>query len=572
MKENIDIFSSNLINKDINNNVEFDTSIKKLQQNLFHMGFDILMINKIISYFNITTESEAIDYLIKDENGMWNHPFVPKEKFITETDNSLLKPQKLVMTNVYTKIKSSSVNEQFNSIIKIDNDICDICEESIDFHNIKKYEIKNSINANIDNKNKDLINFENKDGNEKMNNKNKNILIDDEEEPKEEKKEEEEEKENPNECPICMGSFENPLEVENCKHKFCFDCFNSYLDNLITRNNIEKIPCPKNKCTNDNLSEDFFSQYLSEEQYFKYRQFKSKNEIARDPKKIFCPHCDSYAQLSGIDQIPDPNSPNYVKSTLKCQNAHEFCSCGRPIHEGDCFQDEQEFKELIISEKIKKCPKCGFFIKKNNGCNHMTCGNPLCKYEFCWLCMNEAVPNHYDYGPCAGKQFFDPDSFQNRLRETHPRLYRVVSVIMVIFGILNFIVSFILFPAIGLSIFSYFILYVEEEDIIRNRKVKFVDFLICICISLCSQSLVYMFWILTLFGIALSLVVIPVAFIGLACWYFLFAGPNHNNEPNMIELENSFDGFDDEPHDNNSVVNNSNNENNNNENNNEVNN
>ena len=572
MKENIDIFSSNLINKDINNNVEFDTSIKKLQQNLFHMGFDILMINKIISYFNITTESEAIDYLIKDENGMWNHPFVPKEKFITETDNSLLKPQKLVMTNVYTKIKSSSVNEQVNSIIKIDNDICDICEESIDFHNIKKYEIKNSINANIDNKNKDLINFENKDGNEKMNNKNKNILIDDEEEPKEEKKEEEEEKENPNECPICMGSFENPLEVENCKHKFCFDCFNSYLDNLITRNNIEKIPCPKNKCTNDNLSEDFFSQYLSEEQYFKYRQFKSKNEIARDPKKIFCPHCDSYAQLSGIDQIPDPNSPNYVKSTLKCQNAHEFCSCGRPIHEGDCFQDEQEFKELIISEKIKKCPKCGFFIKKNNGCNHMTCGNPLCKYEFCWLCMNEAVPNHYDYGPCAGKQFFDPDSFQNRLRETHPRLYRVVSVIMVIFGILNFIVSFILFPAIGLSIFSYFILYVEEEDIIRNRKVKFVDFLICICISLCSQSLVYMFWILTLFGIALSLVVIPVAFIGLACWYFLFAGPNHNNEPNMIELENSFDGFDDEPHDNNSVVNNSNNENNNNENNNEVNN
>ena len=569
MKENLDIYSSNLINKDINNNVEFDTSIKKLQQNLFHMGFDILMINKIISYFNITTESEAIDYLIKDENGMWNHPFVPKEKFITETDNSLLKPQKLVMTNVFTKIKSSSVNEQVNSIIKVENDICDICEESIDFHKIKKYEIKNSINV-INDKNNDLINFENKDENNKVNNnKNKNILIDEEEEPKEEEKEE---KENPDECPICMGPFENPVEIENCKHKFCYECFNSYLDNLITRNNIEKIPCPKNKCTNDNLSEEFFSQYLSEEQYFKYRQFKSKNDIARDPKKIFCPHCDSYAQLSGLDQIPDPNSPNYVKSTLKCQNAHEFCSCGRPIHEGDCFQDEQEFKELIISEKIKKCPKCGFFIKKNNGCNHMTCGNPLCKYEFCWLCMNEAVPNHYDYGPCAGKQFFDPDSFQNRLRETHPRLYRVVSVIMVIFGILNFIVSFILFPAIGLSIFSYFILYVEEEDIIRNRKVKFVDFLICICISLCSQSLVYMFWILTLFGIALSLVVIPVAFIGLACWYFLFAGPNHNNEPNMIELENSFDGFDDEPHDNNSVVNNSNNENNNNENNNEVNN
>ena len=103
MKENLDIFSSNLINNDINNNIVFDSSIKKLQQNLFLMGFDILMINKIISYFNITTESEAIDYLIKDENGMWNHPFIPKEKFKEQTENSLLNPQKIVINNVLIK-------------------------------------------------------------------------------------------------------------------------------------------------------------------------------------------------------------------------------------------------------------------------------------------------------------------------------------------------------------------------------------------------------------------------------------------------------------------------------------
>ena len=561
MKENLDIFSSNLINKDINNNIVFDSSIKKLQQNLFLMGFDILMINKIISYFNITTENEALDYLIKDEEGMWNHPFVPKEKFITETENSLLNPQKMVMTNVFTRIKSSSVNEQVNNIIKVENDICDICGESIDFHKIKKYEIKNNINVNNDN-NKDLLNIEIKDND----NKNKNILIDDEEDQKEEAKEQEKEEEKEeeiesNECPICMGPFENPLEMENCKHKFCFDCFNSYLDNLITRNNIEKIPCPKNKCTNDNLSEEFFSQYLSEEQYFKYRQFKSKNEIARDPKKIFCPHCDSYAQLSGLEVVPDPNSPNYVKSTLKCQNSHEFCSCGRPIHEGACFKDEQEFKELIITEQIKKCPKCGFFIKKNNGCNHMTCGNPLCKYEFCWLCMNEAVPNHYDYGPCAGKQFFDPDSFQNRLRQSHPRLYSVFHVLMIIFGTINFIISFIILPVIGLSFFSYFVLYVEEEDIIRDRKVKFVDFLICICVCLYSQSLVYMFWILGLIGIIFGLVLIPIIGICVGIWYYIFARPEHIDEENLIEMENNLHFDDDEPHDNNSEINNNNNNN-----------
>ena len=43
-------------------------NIKNIQQNLIMMGFDIIMVNKILSIFNIKTEEEAIDYLIKSEN------------------------------------------------------------------------------------------------------------------------------------------------------------------------------------------------------------------------------------------------------------------------------------------------------------------------------------------------------------------------------------------------------------------------------------------------------------------------------------------------------------------------
>ena len=75
------------------------------------MGFDIIMINKIITYFNITSESEAIDYLIKDENGMWNHPFIPKEKF---------KEQIKKLEEFYKGVIKNKVEEYENVLKDID--------------------------------------------------------------------------------------------------------------------------------------------------------------------------------------------------------------------------------------------------------------------------------------------------------------------------------------------------------------------------------------------------------------------------------------------------------------------
>ena len=65
---------------------------------------------------------------------------------------------------------------------------------------------------------------------------------------------------------------------------------------LITNNKINNIPCPKNNCKNKNISEDFFSKYLTEQEYFKYLQFKGQNVIALDSKKVFFPLCDSYGK------------------------------------------------------------------------------------------------------------------------------------------------------------------------------------------------------------------------------------------------------------------------------------
>ena len=561
------IDETNLIPLDDNKNIKQkkDLRIMKIQHNLISMGFNIIMVNKIISNFNITNEEEAIDYLIKSENGMWNHPFIPSEEDVDDSKLDLFDQPKNVMSNVFSRIntirrsntinaKSSNINQEddINNIVNeknndnninnikkiINNNICEICGESKEFHTIKEFNpSKNDIfeeEEKIDN-----INILN-DINEKS-----NLLNEDKETNINNIKEDEvQEEEDNSQCQICMGDFENPIEIENCKHKFCEECFHSYLVDKITTNQIEQIPCPKKSCKNQNLSENFFSKFITEQEYFKYRQFRAQNEISKDSKKIFCPLCDSYADIGESDVITiDSNNPDYIKSTLKCKKGHEFCTCGRPLHEGNCYRDEKEFKDLLITEKIKKCPKCGFLIKKNKGCNHMTCGNPTCKYEFCWLCLQEAVPDHFNFGQCAGKQFYDPDSFQARLKENHPCLFCLYSFISVILIIAFIAGGIIAVPGIGLGIISFLIIFDEESDIEFKTSVKVIMYLGYLCLGFAFENLVHIAIgiVLGIAGLALAGFILDFVFELLKCILeiiFCQRRNNNGNQNNYIENNN----------------------------------
>ena len=55
----------------------------------------------------------------------------------------------------------------------------------------------------------------------------------------------------------------------------------------------------------------------------------------------------------------------------------------------------------------------------------MICGNKACKFEFCWLCLQESLPDHYESGPCLGKQFINPDSIFYQLENKYPILYYI---------------------------------------------------------------------------------------------------------------------------------------------------
>ena len=238
------------------NNISEDNSyIGKLQENLILMGFDI---NKIISHFKIQTENEALDYLVKTEDGMWNHPFIKKQKVEEELNNSLeiLSKSKILMGSVINKIRSNESKEPKNRISNSfnpniiennflnDSDICEICNEGKKFHKIKNFSLEDSKSRGIDiiknSSRKNILIDEDEDYSNILNNLNDNSQINNNQINNVNNNLSEENEEEiiigRNECPICLGKFENPLEIENCKHKFCFECFHSYLVDLINHN------------------------------------------------------------------------------------------------------------------------------------------------------------------------------------------------------------------------------------------------------------------------------------------------------------------------------------------------
>jgi hypothetical protein len=103
--------------------------------------------------------------------------------------------------------------------------------------------------------------------------------------------------------------------------------------------------------------------------------------LRRDSSFNWClsPTCNS-------GQISDCNST----TPFKCK-ACGFKQCiehGVAWHENEtCKEYSQRVTNTIdtnISKYCKPCPQCKTMLKKNRGCDHMTC--PTCQFNWCWGC------------------------------------------------------------------------------------------------------------------------------------------------------------------------------------------
>ena len=469
-----------IINRQSSHNSSFDNNAKInskiIQKQLIEMGYNIDLINKVLNYFEVTSIERALDYLSKN-NQKWNHPFVNVE-----------------INNVNNADKCIICNDFIHDHIIINNNIFAPHFES-EGQRKDSLILKKTISIDVNTYNEISIK--------------KNKM-----------------------CDICLSTIILSYELE-CKHIFCKDCLVDYLSNKITNADVERIKCPTGNCV-ILIKEEILQILVTPKDYDKYLKFLKRANNSKIPNSCICPipDCDSYGIING-------SSKDIKNFFISCQKGHIFCyNCNQISHPGiDCDTLlENEFIKWKENKIVKKCPMCGFYIEKNFGCNHMTCANKSCNFEFCWICMQVFTLNHYSIPatPCFGLQYTHESSVLVR-----SRLLRYIRIVFVVIGI---ILGSILCMVFSTLIYSFSLMIQHSSNLGnsifqgRNNILKKL-FMCCLFLTNFFWGLIYtpLGWIFMSIGILCSPVICPIYCYLMTASFRAFRPPINDQIP--LEME-----------------------------------
>uniref|UniRef100_A0A914H3W7 RBR-type E3 ubiquitin transferase n=1 Tax=Globodera rostochiensis TaxID=31243 RepID=A0A914H3W7_GLORO len=200
-------------------------------------------------------------------------------------------------------------------------------------------------------------------------------------------------------CKICYER--RPLSGLFCNHLFCGQCWSNYLSSKILDEGRPYITCPELRCT------------VVADDDFVLKTVKSPQALRSYNRLIL----NSFVECNTlIKWCPAPECGRAVK-VPHAEPRKVSCKCGFMF----CFGCSQQWHEPIGCEKLKTwlkkcsddsetsnwlnantkdCPQCQVTIEKDGGCNHMTCKNLACKFEFCWMCLGPWAPHGSGWYSC----------------------------------------------------------------------------------------------------------------------------------------------------------------------------
>jgi len=199
-------------------------------------------------------------------------------------------------------------------------------------------------------------------------------------------------------CAVCYDDFSgDQMLALSCKHFLCKACWKDYLEVAVKDGpSCLHTKCPYPKC-GIVVEETLVKELVSQQTYKAYSKYVARSFVDDNPRIKWCPAPDCGKAVF---------CPESVTDGVQCSCGAKFCfKCNRESHiPATCDQvtawqkkekDESE-TATWLSANTKDCPKCIRSIEKNGGCNHMTCS--LCKFEFCWVCMDPWTDHSSDTG------------------------------------------------------------------------------------------------------------------------------------------------------------------------------
>lgn len=243
-------------------------------------------------------------------------------------------------------------------------------------------------------------------------------------------------------CNICLVDhlIDGAYTLE-CGHRFCQDALSGYICSKINSHEVNEdvMICPSIGCgvpIDHTIIRGCTKELDNTEAYTKYCEFRNDTFFANELQKgkmMKCPteHCNNAFFYSANSANPLPftceackqsycfncrvMAANHSNSTKRLFGpGHEPRTCAEQIEqlEKDAeakrkFEEwkvlnesaQRLFEQAIAEKGWKKCPSCGVYIERNQGCDHMTCRN--CKCNFCYVCGKYDKGNPQNRGDCG---------------------------------------------------------------------------------------------------------------------------------------------------------------------------
>lgn len=215
----------------------------------------------------------------------------------------------------------------------------------------------------------------------------------------------------PVDCAICFADSVPPAETFGlgCRHIFCKECWSGFLSAAVSDSGAQCIfaKCPEDGC-GEVVTPSVFASMASKDIAARYERFVEQSFININRSMSWCPAPGCGNSFLAKGALKTVKCPCGMQSCFKCSNeAHQPIDCnGLGIWLDKCSNESETVNWILAN--TKKCPKCMVRIEKNQGCNHMTCRNRGCQFQFCWVCMGPWEEHGQQTGGYYSCNRYDP--------------------------------------------------------------------------------------------------------------------------------------------------------------------